>query len=31
MQGSALSSQLQTEILKYIASVYVKEKTVFYR
>jgi hypothetical protein len=29
MQGSGLSPQLQTEILKYITSAYVNEKTRF--
>ena len=28
MQGSALSPQLQTEVLKYITLVYVTEKNV---
>jgi len=31
MQGSALSPQLQTEILKYISSVYINENPVFDR
>lgn len=31
MQGSALSPQLQTEILKYISSVHINEKTVLDR
>jgi hypothetical protein len=31
MQDSALSPQLQTEIMKYVSSVHINEKTVFDR